>query len=115
MTRMNDVHYGERLGDLFPAFNRIIASMEPDDDGFSIKLTLPPDEARPFVRAMHRAEAELLFEDAEAMRDDEALIDRTTEQRGHDAFLRVIEGFRIESPPSAAPVPPHRPSRRFRR
>ena len=93
MTQLDDLHYGERLRDLLPAFTRIMQNMGRDGSDFVIDVHLPPDEALPFVRAMHRAEAELLIEDADALTDLK-IRDRTSEQRELDALVRVVAGFR---------------------
>ena len=51
-------------------------------------VRLEPDLAQPLVRAMMRAEAELLLEDADALGPD-AYEDRTREQRAAGALVRL--------------------------
>lgn len=53
------------------------------------ELALEPEESGPVVRAMWRAEAELLIEDAADF--DPYEISRTEEQRRADAFVRLVE------------------------
>jgi hypothetical protein len=50
-----------------------------------------PHVATPFVRAMMRVEAELLLEDADALRAGRYKEQRTCDERAVDAFLRLTE------------------------
>lgn len=80
--------YGESATTLLATIAK--ADLEQDSDGMVHgELFMEPDELAPLMRAMMRAEAELLVEDA----DDNAVIGdaaRTPEQRRADAFLSTI-------------------------
>ncbi|MEZ5375580.1 MAG: hypothetical protein R2733_03650 [Acidimicrobiales bacterium] len=53
-----------------------------------IDLTLSSEEASPLIRALMRAEARLLLDEAAAFGPDTAL--RTPEERGCDAFVEIV-------------------------
>jgi len=55
---------------------------------YRFDLRMTPDEAGPVVRALMRAEAELLLEDADAFDPQEEM--RTAEQRRADAMVWVV-------------------------
>ena len=85
--------YGEKVGDLGPAFKLMAEGGRFDDvGGFHLDVRLPPDAAAPMVRAVYRAEAELLLEDAERL-DAISPLDRTDEQRRADAWMCVVRGI----------------------
>jgi len=59
---------------------------EPQGPMSTMELTMGPEEAKPVIRALMRAEAACLLEDADS--DDPTY--RTPEQRMCDAFLDVV-------------------------
>ncbi|MGH8859945.1 MAG: hypothetical protein ACRDVG_01715 [Jatrophihabitantaceae bacterium] len=64
-----------------------------------VKISGTSDGSGPFLRAMYRAEAELLRADADAMADG-TYEHRTPAQRRHDALLLIVEtiGSRATTP-----------------
>lgn len=86
--------YGELVVDLMPSLLRIRETSSFDETGgCHINVELSDAEAAPLVRAMHRAEAELLLEDADRLTPGSRR-DRTPEQRRADALVRVAEALR---------------------
>jgi hypothetical protein len=82
MTTLKDVLvYGERIGDLMPALMATKQSMTLETDGmYSSHVEFEPEVWRPFRRAIMRAEAELMREDADQL-GSPGYEDRTYEQR----------------------------------
>ncbi|WP_421118539.1 hypothetical protein ACE2AJ_14310 [Aquihabitans daechungensis] len=102
MTFLDTKAYGERFGDLLPAFGRIAQNWQNEPEGsLSSDTTLPPEEALPLERALLRAEAELLLEEADELANLDA-VNRTRSERRYDALMRVIDGFKL--PPEAAAI-----------
>jgi hypothetical protein len=83
---------GERCGDLAAELSGLELEMLPGD---LARLSGKVAVDGPLMRAMHRAEAELLLADAAAMAAGR-YAHRTSEQRRHDAFL-VLVGRLIEA------------------
>jgi hypothetical protein len=82
--------YGERVADLLPALLKFELDTEADEDGMCTgSWRLDPCEAAPFLRALMRAEADLLRQDADAVGTPDQN-DRTQEQRAADALVGVI-------------------------
>ena len=80
--------YGEPADEIV----RVLARCQrcvTDSGMHEIELEMPPTEAGPVVRAMMRAKAELLIEDADSFDAFEER--RTPEQRGADAFMAVVD------------------------
>jgi hypothetical protein len=89
MSLRDETVYGERIGDVLPGLRAFMdAAVYDDRGGFESSVTLAPDVAQPLFRALMRAEAELLLEDAEALGSD-SYEERTHEQRGADALVRL--------------------------
>jgi hypothetical protein len=89
MSLRDETVYGERAGDVLPGLRAFMdAAVYDDRGGFESSVTLEPDVARPLFRAMMRAEAELLLEDADTV-GSHAYEDRTHEQRAADALVRL--------------------------
>jgi hypothetical protein len=88
--RDTDLIYGERIIDLIPALRALNDGMTRDPaGGYRISALLEPPADAPLRRALARAEAELILEEADRIgtRDE---IDRTHEQRAGDALVRVL-------------------------
>lgn len=82
--------YGETIEALRPALAVIADSMvRRPDGGMEIEFALDAEAGAPFMRAMRRAEAELLLEEASAIGGGRSA-PRTPDERCSDAFLRVI-------------------------
>jgi hypothetical protein len=89
MSLRDETVYGERIADVLPGLQAFMdAAVYDDTGGFESSVTLAPDVAQPLVRAMMRAEAELLLEDADTLGSD-AYENRTQEQRAADALVRL--------------------------
>jgi len=115
MASHDNLIYGERLGDLLPAFSKVARNLRAELDGsFTVEVRLADEEARPMVRALHRAEAQLLIEDADALTDPD-VTDRTPEQRRCDAFMCIARGFEPPAVPTVTGAAAAQPLRRFRR
>lgn len=93
MEPNTDLIYSERFNDLWPAFRHIASNLSREPGGgHSFDVSLSGEEVRPLVRALNRAEAQLLIEDAEALVDP-AVTDRTPGERRYDAFMLVVAGI----------------------
>jgi hypothetical protein len=89
MSLRDETVYGERIGDVLPGLRAFMdAAVYDDRGGLRSSVTLPPDVGQPLFRAMMRAQAELLLEDADNFGSD-ADADRTDEQRAADALVRL--------------------------
>ena len=78
--------YGVNQNQIFDVFADLYASAEPSRDGLCVvNLTLSNERAEPFLRALLRAEAELLIADA-ARPDLSTSKLRSPDNRGHDAL-----------------------------
>lgn len=92
MGTVNDFVYGERLGDLLPVLRAISPRAHIDAEGMWVfDGEFKPHVATPFLRAMMRAEAELLLEDADALQPGRYEEQRTGDQRAADALVRLAE------------------------
>lgn len=83
----NATVYGESARGILAAMSKSDRSVG-DDGMHRFDLPMTADEATPVVRALMRAEAELLAADADAF-DPQAEI-RTAEQRRADAMVAVV-------------------------
>jgi hypothetical protein len=93
MGLRDDVVYGERIGDLFPAMFALRDSMKVGRDGrCHMSATFDADVGSPLRRALMRAEAELLLEDAATVGTPQNM-DRTHEQRSADALVRLARAL----------------------
>jgi hypothetical protein len=82
--------YGERVIDLLPALVALKDGMTLDRSGrYRISARLDSAVAAPLRRALARAEAELLLEDADRIGTSEEA-DRTPQQRAADALVRLV-------------------------
>lgn len=79
---------GEPVTDLIRAFLQFETAEQPDGM-YHIDARLQPDVAAPLTRALMRVEAELLLRDADACGTD-GYEDRTSPQRGADAFVELV-------------------------
>src|SRR5919201_6001729 len=91
MSIHDQLVYGEHIDDLFAALEAFVHAGSIDEDGmFVSSVELPGQVGQPILRALTRVEAELLLEDAEALRSG-CHEDRTSEQRAADAFVRLAD------------------------
>jgi len=89
MNQHNPLVYGEAVDDLLPPLLRFVDASRVTSDGSwesSVKMDLA--EAAPLRRALLRAEAQLMMEDADAI-GTAAEDDRTHDQRGADALMLI--------------------------
>lgn len=85
--------YGEAIEDLLPGLVTIAGAMQFGADGmFRADVTLAPKEGLPLQKALMRAEAALMLEDADRI-GSLTYEDRTYGQRAHDAFVRLVEAI----------------------
>jgi hypothetical protein len=92
MATFDDLVYGERFGDLLPVLRKLTKGWRLDNTGMcQFYAEFEPDLATPFFRALMRAEAELLLEDADTLRPGQYDQQRTNDQRSADAFVRLAE------------------------
>jgi hypothetical protein len=90
MDTNQDLIYGETLEDLWPAFRHIASNLRQEPEGsYTVDVRLSGETARPLERALSRAEAQLLLEDADALAAADATW-RTPGQRRFDAFMLVV-------------------------
>jgi hypothetical protein len=88
-TSVHDLVYGEKRSELLPGLAAVAASGEPNGDGMvEGSFALDAEIAHPLFRALMRAEAELLLEDATAL-GTAGYEERTPDQRRLDALLRL--------------------------
>jgi hypothetical protein len=80
---------GEPLPWLIEALRRCKPQMMPDGR-WCVDAELDPAVAAPLIRALMRAEAEMLEEDSLTIRGNHLIPDRSPDQRRADAFLYVI-------------------------
>ena len=80
--------YGESARAILAAASKSRLLRRTPSGGGTFDLTLTPDETGPFFRALMRAEAELLMDDADAFEPLGPL--RTPDQRRADAFLEIV-------------------------
>jgi hypothetical protein len=86
----DNVVYGEPVADLLPALMILKDGMTRDrSGGYRISARFEADAAVPLRRALARAEAELMLEDADRIGTSEET-DRTHEQRTADALVRLV-------------------------
>lgn len=97
--------YGEPIDDLAQALVQCETGEEPDGL-IRFSLELEPDEFAPLLRALMRAEADLLREDAERLRPPFGE-ERTEGQRRADALVELVrqlgEAFRARRADDQAP------------
>ena len=92
MATFDDLVYGERLGALLPILRALTKSSFLNKRGMcEFHGEFPANDAMPFFRALMRAEAELLLEEADALEVKRYNERRTNDQRSADAFVRVAE------------------------
>jgi hypothetical protein len=90
MTIRDRTVYGEEVGDLLPGLIAFHRASSFDADGMlRSSITLEPAFGEPLKRALMRAEAELLLEDADEIGYASAS-PRTVDQRTADAFVRLV-------------------------
>jgi uncharacterized lipoprotein YmbA len=85
---MDTAVYGEPLRRLWPVLQAIRDSMKPIDGGYEVSVLLQRPRAEPLRRALLRAEAELLLEEADSI-GTACEHERTPEERTADALVRV--------------------------
>src|SRR5688500_4501719 len=97
MDTRTTVVYGERIAELLPALRAFRDGMTKVADGrYRVSVVLDRAEGDPLRRALMRAEAELLREEADAVGSD-CEHDRTPPQRTADAFIRLAEAIAAQS------------------
>jgi hypothetical protein len=88
---MEELIYGERKRDLLPGLLAVCKGMKQGpDEKWKLSVRLEPDMGYPLLRAVTRAEAELLIEDTDAVGTPDQR-HRTPDQRRADALVRVVE------------------------
>ena len=93
--------YGEAFEDLVPGLLALADGMTVDADGmWRVSIALQPKDGVPLQRALMRAEAELMREDAESI-GCERYEARTYEQRACDALIRLAQAIGAYVPDSA--------------
>lgn len=93
MTTDTDLIYGEQPADLLPPLRAIAASAEEMPDGMiQYDARFEMAAGAPLFRALMRAEAELLREDADNF-GVPGVEDRTPDQRRADAFLLICSAL----------------------
>jgi hypothetical protein len=99
MTRLLDeLIFGERLGDLLPVLRKIRDESVISDSGrLEFDIRLEPVEREPFARALLRAESATLLDEAEAI-GTPSETDRTPAQRRADAFLLLMQRIGTTQP-----------------
>ena len=91
--------YGEALSDLMPGLIRFRKALHIGPDGrYRAAAELPAEEAAPLARALKRAEAEMLLEEADSWPDGGP--EPTPSQRTADALLRLVTSL---APPASPP------------
>jgi hypothetical protein len=81
--------YGEQASALLPVLTDLFSTMEPIDDGMvQVEWEGPSQELTPLLRALMRAEADLLLEDADLFGGPQER-DRTRGERSMDALTVV--------------------------
>ena len=95
--KVNELIYGETAESLLPGLLAIAHNMESAKDGFChFSVRLEPERGNPLRRALMRAEAELLSEDADAVgtpRESQ----RRYEERAADALVLLAEAWAVYS------------------
>lgn len=82
---------GEPLEPLLAALLTVFETAKREEDGmWRAECTLPAEQALPLSRALMRLEAELLRNDARELGRTDA-VNRTPDQRRHDAFMLLME------------------------
>ena len=93
MTTPSQNIYGETLEDLLPGLLAIAEAMHIGADGmFHASFKLAQAEGQPLQKALMRAEAALMLEDADRI-GSVGYEDRTYEQRAHDAFMHLVRAI----------------------
>ena len=93
MSIRSQTVYGETIEDLLPGLVAIIGSMRLGADGMChMDATLAPKDGMPVQKALMRAEAALMLEDADRIGSVQ-YEDRTYEQRAADAFVRLVQSM----------------------
>lgn len=91
MDTISQTVYGEAVEDLLPGLLAITEAMQVDADGmFHAEVALAPKKGLPLQKALMRAEAALMLEDADEI-GSLRYEDRSYEQRSHDAFMRLVQ------------------------
>jgi hypothetical protein len=92
MTTFDDLVYGERVGELLPVLRNLVKGWRLTNDGmFELSGEFDAEVGLPIFRALTRAEAELLLEDADALGRGQDHRQRTSKQRSPDALVCVAE------------------------
>jgi hypothetical protein len=93
MTTTTDTVFGESASLIVEALLPALENRRTDPDGMCrVEIKLEPRLGTPLMRALMRAEAQLLLEDAEILGTAE-YEDRTPEQRRLDALLEIGEAI----------------------
>lgn len=91
MDMQNELVYGEPVDTLLVGVLAFVDAATIDDDGMVVSsVALEPTVGAPVLRALRRAEAELLLQDADAL-GSEHYEDRTAGQRRADAFMLMAK------------------------
>ncbi len=94
MATFDDLVFGERLGDLLPVLRKLTEEAHLDSSGMcQFNGEFEADVATPLFRALMRAEAELLVEDADALRPGRYGEQRTRDERSADALMRLAQAM----------------------
>jgi hypothetical protein len=93
MTIQPQTIYSEAIEDQLPGLLAIAGAMQVDGEGMCrAAVTLAPEEGLPLQKAMMRAEADLMLEDADRIGSAQ-YEGRSYEQRVHDAFMRLVQAI----------------------
>lgn len=93
MSIHSQIIYGEATEDLLPALAAFADAMHVDSEGmFHASVVLAPKVGLPLQKALMRAEAALMLEDADRI-GSLRYEDRSHEQRAYDAFMRLVQAI----------------------
>jgi hypothetical protein len=88
---LDEIVYGERVGDLLPVLRRIREEAEVTPSGrMEFHIELDPDECSPFARALLRAEASVLLDEADSL-DPGGGPGPDSGARTADALVRLVQ------------------------
>jgi hypothetical protein len=97
MSTTNDLVYGEPVEHLLAGLRAFADAAMINNDGMvEASVALDPPAGPSVVRAVMRAEAELLLAEADAVGAPHYK-DRTSDQRSADAFMLVVKAVRADA------------------
>lgn len=94
MTETTDLVFGESAAAIYGALSPALRNRRTTRDGMTrVEFELTPELGLPFARALMRAEAKLLLEDADQLTAETARAERTPDQRRYDGFMEIVEAM----------------------